>query len=156
MSWWPFSQKTEKRESGFGDLVLSALFNQANGASAGSTLELGVVEIASGFYSRAFASAVIEPKTPVTRFLNPSFLALVARDLIRRGESVHYLEVGIDGIVRATPAGSWDIRGGWSEDEWFYRLDLFGPSGNIIPSLCLRKAFYISDIALTQADHGLG
>ena len=26
------------------------------------------------------------------------------------------------------PAGSWDVRGGPRESEWWYRLDLFGPS----------------------------
>ena len=28
------------------------------------------------------------------------------------------------------PAGSWDVRGGPRESQWWYRLDLFGPSGN--------------------------
>lgn len=147
MSWWPWGQKTEVRESGFGDLVLNALFNQANGASAGSVAELGVVEIAAGFYSRCFASAQVEPRSPTTRFIDPQFLALTARNLLRRGESVHYLEVK-NGVVKATPAGSWDIRGGWSEDEWFYRLDLFGPSGNItkfVPSASILHFRYSVD-----------
>ena len=35
------------------------------------------------------------------------------------------------GAVMLRPAGSWDVRGPWRESEWWYRVDLFGPSGNI-------------------------
>ena len=54
----------------------------------------------------------------------------MARDLIRRGEFVHVIEVDRGG-VRLTPAGSWDVRGRWDPATWRYRCDLFGPSGNV-------------------------
>ena len=57
-------------------------------------------------------------------------LALIARNLIRRGDSLHLIELR-RGAAEFIPAGSWDVRGGWDEAAWFYRLDLFGPSGNI-------------------------
>ena len=56
-------------------------------------------------------------------------LSLMARDLIRRGESVHVIEAGRGG-VRLIPAGSWDVRGGPDPLTWSYRVDVFGPSGN--------------------------
>ena len=62
--------------------------------------------------------------------LTPSVLSLVGRDLIRRGESVFAIEVERERLV-LRPAGSWDVRGGHRESEWWYRLDLFGPSGNV-------------------------
>ena len=34
-------------------------------------------------------------------------------------------------MVGLVPAGSWDVRGGWDPESWWYRLDLFGPSGNV-------------------------
>ena len=37
----------------------------------------------------------------------------------------------LDGAVALIPAGTWDVRGGWAPASWRYRLDLFGPSGNI-------------------------
>ena len=35
----------------------------------------------------------------------------MARDLIRRGEFVHVIEVDREGVRLLTPAGSWDVRG---------------------------------------------
>ena len=66
----------------------------------------------------------------VKRAVRPDVLALIARGLIRRGESLHLIEVD-GGFLNLFPAGSWDVRGQWNPDTWFYRLDLFGPSGNI-------------------------
>ena len=57
-------------------------------------------------------------------------MALIARNLIRRGDSLHVIELR-RGDVDFLPVGSWDVRGGWDETSWFYRADLFGPSGNI-------------------------
>ena len=33
--------------------------------------------------------------------------------------------------LRLIPCGSWDVRGGWEPESWFYRVDTFGPSGNV-------------------------
>ena len=62
--------------------------------------------------------------------LTPSVLALIGRDLIRTGESLHLIDVR-RGAVRLDPAGSWDVRGGPDPGSWYVRLDLFGPSGNV-------------------------
>ena len=35
------------------------------------------------------------------------------------------------GAIELRPAGSWDVRGGPEESAWSYRLDEFGPSGNL-------------------------
>ena len=48
------------------------------------------------------------------------------------------------------PAGSWDVRGGWDMADWFYRLDLFGPSGNItrlVPAAAVVHGKYSVDPA---------
>ena len=65
--------------------------------------------------------------------------ALIARDLIRRGESVHLIEVRRGGVVGLVPAGSWDVRGGWDPESWWYRLDLFGPVRERVPVGSLRR-----------------
>ena len=78
--------------------------------------------------------AEVTPATPATRALTPDLLALMARDLIRRGEFVHVIEVDREG-VRLTPAGSWDVRGRFDPVTWRYRCDLFGPSGNVTRNL---------------------
>ena len=139
MKLWPFG-RAEKRASAqgggsqggasFTDSVVRALLAQAGGGASADPNATAALEAAVGSYSRAFAIAAVEPLTPTTRALTPALLALAARDLIRRGEFVWAIEVGRDG-VRLLPVGSWDLRGRWDPATWRYRVDLFGPSGNI-------------------------
>ena len=117
--------------AGFTDAVTRALIAEATGGTVRDASATAALEAAAGSYARAFAIAEVSPSTAGTRALTPALLALMARDLIRRGEFVHVIEVGADGAVKLLPAGSWDVRGGWDTGGWFYRLDLFGPSGNI-------------------------
>ena len=52
------------------------------------------------------------------------------------------------GQVTLSPAGSWDVRGGWREQSWWYRLDTFGPSGNeshFVPAASVVHARYAVD-----------
>ena len=126
---WPW-QKVEKRESQpFTDAIVAAIQAQAGGTEAGDVSGHWALETAAGLYARAFAAASVKPES-ARRIITPSFLSLVARNLIRRGESLHLLSIE-GGVLTATPAGSWDIRGGPSRDDWFYRCDIFGPSGNL-------------------------
>ncbi len=113
----------------FTDAVVNALVSQAMGTPS-NTLTISALEMAAGSYSWAFAGCDVQAPERIQAALSPSVLALIARDLIRRGESIHVIEV-TGGGVGLVPAGSWDVRGGWREDDWSYRLDLFGPSGNI-------------------------
>ena len=72
----------------------------------------------------------------VTAALTPSFLAMVARALIRRGEYVAVLDVMPGrGLAILPAAASWDVRGGPSEADWWYRCDLAGPSGAVSSDL---------------------
>ena len=81
--------------------------------------------------------------------LTPALLALAGRDLIRRGEFVWVIEVAGDGVM-LLPCGSWDVRGGWDPETWFYRVDLFGPSGNttrLLPGAAVIHGRYSTDPA---------
>ena len=138
MKLWPF-QRAEKRSAqgggsqhgaGFTDAIVRALLTQAAGGATADACSTAALEAAVSSYARAFQIATVEPDTPATRALTPDLLALMARDLIRRGEFVHVIEVDRGG-VRLTPAGSWDVRGRWDPATWRYRCDLFGPSGNV-------------------------
>ena len=127
---WPWQRKpSEKRQSTqpFTDAIVAAIADQAGGNLTGNPLALGALEMAAGAYGRAFAGATLTPPVPS---LTPAIRASIARSLIRRGESVYLLEVQ-SGAVRLIPVGSWDVRGGWEPEGWHYRVDLFGPSGNI-------------------------
>ena len=142
MKLWPF-QRAEKRSAqgggsqhgaGFTDAIVRALLTQAAGGATADPSATAALEAAAGSYARAFAVAEVTPATPATRALTPELLALMARDLIRRGEFVHVIEVDRDG-ARLTPAGSWDVRGRTDPATWRYRCDLSGPSGNVTRNL---------------------
>ena len=144
MAWrWPWSRETRATQP-FTDAITSAIVAQAAGTTAGDPSAIAALEACAGIWSRAFAAATVEPAHPA---VTPAVLALIARDLIRRGESVFAIEVeGAAPVLR--PAGSWDVRGPWREAEWFYRVDLFGPSGNVtrfVPSATVVHARYSTD-----------
>ena len=125
---WPWD-KTEKRQAAGGaytDAIVSMIQQAAAGGSVGEPAALAALETAAGLWARAFASAELSSPIPA---VSPSFLASVARQLVRRGESLWAIDVRRGEIV-LRPAGSWDIEGGSDPETWFYRLDMFGPSGN--------------------------
>ena len=125
---WPWD-KSEKRQAaggGFTDALVAAIVARAGGASVGEPGALAALEIAAGLWARAFAAAEVSPEIPA---VSPSFLASVARQLVRCGEAVWAIDVR-RGEIDLRPAGSWDVAGGADPESWHYRLDLFGPSGN--------------------------
>ena len=125
---WPFG-KVEHRESAT-DAIVSALISQASGSSAPPSVEaLGAVEAAAGLWSRAFASATVEPQTPVTNALTPAVLAAIGRGLAVRGEAV--FEVNVNGVVQLIQASSWTVYGGTRPETWTYQLELPLPSGKV-------------------------
>ena len=132
MKLWPFGRReSEKRQSvqPFTDAIVAAIQSQATGSELAQPNATAAVETAAGFYSRALATAIVSGAGMAEDALTPSVLSLAARDLIRRGESVFAIEVERDRLM-LRPAGSWDVRGGPRESSYWYRLDLFGPSGN--------------------------
>ena len=146
---WPF-RRVEDRQSGgipFSDAVAEAIVAAASGTVPADPTAIAAVEAAAGLYARCFAGA--EVRGGAQDAITPQARALIARDLIRRGESLHLIRVRA-GRVTLLPAGSWDVRGPWEEDRWFYRLDLFGPSGNttkLVPAAQVVHSRYAVDPA---------
>ena len=148
---WPFARRAEpeKRESvPFTDAVVAALAAQAAGQSVGDPGAIAALEAATALYCRAFASATVSPPE-AARVLSPACRALIARNLIRRGEDVQQIRIE-GGAMRLQPIGSWDVRGGPDEVDWWYRCDSFGPSGNLthfVPSGAVLHSRYAVDSA---------
>ena len=145
---WKREPEPEKRTAiPFTDAVVRALEAQAAGTAAGDPSAIAALEAAAGLYAAAFAGATVTPANPMTASLTPAVRALMARDLIRRGESLHAIELRA-GAVRLAPVGSWDVRGPADESAWWYRCDVFGPSGNetrFVPSGSVIHARYAVD-----------
>ena len=87
----------------------------------------GAIEVAAGYYSRAFAAATVEPSTSSTAALTPFVLSSIARRLITSGEAVHVLDVAA-GSVRLSEASSWNVTGGARPETWRYQVSTTGPS----------------------------
>ena len=125
---WPFG--TVEQRASATDLVVEALISQAGGSSVAPSVEaLGAVEAAAGLWSRAFASATVEPSSPATLALTPSVLAAIGRGLAVRGEALFVLDV--NGAVELTQAASWKVSGGTREESWRYAVELPLPSGKV-------------------------
>ena len=124
---WPFNNRKLEKRASYTDAFVDALLNRATDSDRATALETGAVEIAAGFYQRAFMSASVSPMNNRTAPLTPELMGSIGRELIRNGEALFLIEV-VDGAVVLTPVGSHDVRGQARPDTWLYRLDLFGPS----------------------------
>ena len=146
---WPW-QRTEHRATATDGLV-AAMLSAAQGNTTGDWRAIAALETATSLYSTAFAVATVSCEdSRVTAALTPSFLSMVARALIRRGEFLAILEASPVRGLEFQPAGSWDVRGGAAESEWWYRADLSGPSGSTartVPSSAVLHFRYAVDPA---------
>ena len=122
---WPWS----KRESGgdFSDAVVRLIEAQAAGSAADAS-STAAVEAASGALSRAFASAEVVGPSWIQETVSPATLAQVGRDLIRKGDSMHVIRMGGDGMPRLIPASSWHWEGSHDPASWTVRVTAYGPS----------------------------
>ena len=146
---WRWSKREPERRAAvpFTDAIIASLAAQAAGSTTGDPFAIAALEAAAGLYAAAFAGARLTPENPMTAGLTPGCRALMARDLIRRGESLHGIEVE-GGAIRFRPVGSWDVRGPADERAWWYRVDVFGPSGNetrFVPAGAVVHARYAVD-----------
>ena len=124
---WPWDKTEQRQQSGgaYTDAVVAAIVASSSGNSVGEPSALAALEIAAGLWSRAFASAEVSPEIPA---VTPSFLASIARSLVRSGQSLWAIDI-LRGEIVLTPAASWDVAGGPDVRSWVYRLDLAAPSG---------------------------
>ena len=125
---WPW-QRREKRDSGgdFSDAVVRLIEAQAAGTASDAS-STAAVEAASGALSRAFASAEVVGEPWVQESVSPVVLGQIGRDLIRSGDSLHVIRVGIDGMVQLIPCSSWHWEGNHDPVSWTVRATAYGPS----------------------------
>ena len=116
----------EKRDTNsYTDARVFAALTDAEGTAA-TVHKTAALEAAAGLYAFCLAGAGVTPSIPA---LTPACLSLLARGLIRNGESLFLIRLAGDRI-QLLPAASWDVRGGITPESWFYRVDLFGPTAD--------------------------
>ena len=124
----PFWNRSEKRAaSSYTDALVTALLSRATGGKPANFYATAALEACSGLVGRAFAVARVQSRPAIVEALTPSFMELLGRALIRRGELVSAVDVDMGGL-HLIPAAHHDIRGGYRPETWRYQLSIAGPS----------------------------
>ena len=143
---WQGRELTRKEtRSDATDVVVNSILSYVS-ATLNDPQGVASLEIASGLWSRGFASVTVAPDNLTTRALTPSVLASIGRGLVRNGEVVFAIEVDSE-AVRLLQSSSWDVSGGHDPATWIYNLELPGPSGSItktVPSAGVVHLRYAS------------
>ena len=129
--------KREKRQDvpdSYTDAVVRAVEASVTGRVKADALQTAAAEICAGLWSRAFASATVEPATLATRAVTPDTLAMIGRSLIEVGESCFELRI-LEGALRAVPVSSFSVMGGVDPAGWIYELTLPGPSKSTVKTV---------------------
>ena len=124
---WTKSPTENYQDSSYTDALISSLLRQVRGRTAGTALvsETGALESAAGLVGRAFMACEVMGDEVYTRALSPQVMELIGRSLIRRGDSVFYLDTS-DGLT-LLPAQTHSIDGGPMPSSWAYDVSLAGP-----------------------------
>ena len=136
---WPFPRKPEARQGSYTDAAVALLVQAAGGAASGDPKATGALEACAGLWGRCFAAAMVEPEIPS---LTPSFMAMIARALIRRGEIIMQIDVQ-GGRPVLHPVGDFDVRGGADPSTWAYRCVRHGPSRTETTLLSAAEVLHI-------------
>ena len=150
---WPFRTKNAAKSPElranrpYTDNLINVLESQAVGQGIGDPSAIAALEAAVALYSRAFAAATVTPAEAGTA-LTPAVRALIARNLIRRGEDFHRVYVR-GGRVVLMPCGFAYAHGdGPEEESWTYNVTLYGPTDSRhewVPSASMLHTRYSVD-----------
>ena len=129
---WPWSKREPEQRStaqGYTASLTAALQAGAEGGvSDTAPLATAALEAAASLYARCMASAVVKGADDVADALTPPVLALIARNLIRRGEDHHRIYVR-GGRVVLEPIGFAYAHGAGPDPmRWTYSVTLYGPT----------------------------
>lgn len=129
MRWWPFSRNEKRQSASYSDAILNELVRAAGGEVALATAT-AATEAAAGLWARALAGA--RSSHPA---VTPAYMACIGREIVRRGEALHAIEVDDVGLVRLVPIAHWDVWGGADPRGWWYNCTLNGPSTSTVRPL---------------------
>ena len=129
---WPWSRRApEKRSTAQGytaSLTAALQAGAEGGVSDIAPLATAALEAASGLYARCLAAAVVTGAPDAEHALTPPVLALIARNLIRRGEDHHRIIVR-GGRIELRPIGFAYAHGNSADPmAWTYSTTEYGPT----------------------------
>ena len=126
---FPWQHHETRQDADYGDALLQAIFQQAQGNPGLVRARVGAVAAAAGWWARAFASARLTLGVVADAF-GPALRGYTGRQLILRGEALFVLD-GAGGLS-LTPAASWDVLGGPDPESWVYKTTINGPSQSVV------------------------
>ena len=126
---WPWSRRETREASGGYTEIISRLIEAQAAGSTQQASATAAMEAAAGALSRAFASATVDAPDDIAEALSPRCLALIGRDLVRVGESLHVIRM-TQGRLILVPASTWYFEGDADPETWICTATGYGPSGS--------------------------
>ena len=129
---WPWSKREPEQRSqavGYTASLTAALQAGAEGGvSDTAPLATAALEAAAGLYARGMAACLVQGADDVADALTPPVLALIARNLIRRGEDHHRIYVRGGRLVLEPVGFAYAHGAGPDPMRWTYSATLYGPT----------------------------
>ena len=129
---WPWSKREPEQRStatGYTASLTAALQAGAEGGvSDTAPLATAALEAAAGLYARCMSAAVVKGADDVADALPAPVLALIARNLIRRGEDHHRIYVRGGRLVLEPVGFAYAHGAGPDPLRWTYSATLYGPT----------------------------
>lgn len=157
---WPFSRNRDRadiRAEGGGlsatEITVEALQREARGQTVDSAA-LALAEGCIGLWSRALASATVQPASMALAPVLPPILALAGRMLATRGNAIFLIEIR-SGRAMLHPAAGWDPRGGYRPESRRYRPTMSGPDGTRTVTVHGDAVLHFA-VNATEAEHWRG
>ena len=147
MRWENGTPQAEERSTAVGYTagITAAFISGAEGGVQGTPLATAALEAAAGLYSVCFAAASLAPDIPA---LTAEVRALIARNLIRRGEDHHRIYVRGGRLVLEPIGFAYAHGNGPDPMGWTYNATLYGPTDSRhewIPAASLMHCRYSVD-----------
>lgn len=155
---WPWQKRVEVREStgGYTTIISQLIEAQAAGTTQQASAT-AAVEAAAGLLSRDFMGARVDAPDDIATAITPQCLALIGRDLMRVGESLHVIRMAGGGRLRLVPCSTWYWEGDSDPATWLCTATAYGPSGSTTWRVPSSSVIYLQWGAPTARPyHGLG
>ena len=115
----------EKRS--YSSIIIQSL-EAATATKITNAAHTAAIEAVGGLLARSLSSARVEAPPWLKRALTPAWMGEVGRELIRCGEHLSMIRIGIDGVVHLEPSHTWNWRGGPHEENWRCLATYTGPN----------------------------
>ena len=153
---WPWQRHETREATGGYTGVISALIGAQAAGTTQQASATAATEAVAGALSRAFADARVDGPADIATALTPRTLALIGRDLVRVGESLHVIRMS-GGWLRLAPASTWYWEGGSDPADWICTATSYGPSGSSTWRVPMDSVIFVTWGSPTARPyHGLG